>query len=80
MVTLFHHLKTRSSRFIFLLEELDAPCQNRSVSPNKEIGPQIGNRNRGNNVALSLARCHVMTLSLSGSASVPARPLWQDYG
>jgi len=25
MITLYHHPKTRSSRFIFLLEELEAP-------------------------------------------------------
>ena len=32
MITLFHHAKSRSSRFIFLLEELEAPYQIRSVT------------------------------------------------
>lgn len=32
MITLFHHPKTRSTRFIFLLEELDAPYALRAVT------------------------------------------------
>ncbi|HXC53706.1 MAG TPA: glutathione S-transferase family protein [Rhizomicrobium sp.] len=32
MITLYHRAKTRSSRFIFLLEELGAPYQIRSVT------------------------------------------------
>lgn len=32
MITLFHHPKTRSSRFIFLLEELEAPYQIKIVT------------------------------------------------
>ncbi len=32
MITLFHHSKARSSRFIFLLEELEAPYQTKRVS------------------------------------------------
>jgi len=32
MITLFHRPKTRSSRFIFLLEELEAPYEIRIVS------------------------------------------------
>jgi len=32
MITLFHHAKTRSSRFIFLLEELGAPYEIHNVS------------------------------------------------
>ena len=33
MITLFHRPKTRSTRFIFLLEELEAPYQIRRVTP-----------------------------------------------
>lgn len=32
MITLFHHPKTRSSRFIFLLEELEAPYEIKLVT------------------------------------------------
>ena len=32
MITLFHHPRTRSSRFVFLLEELDVPYEIRVVS------------------------------------------------
>jgi glutathione S-transferase len=32
MITLFHHFRTRSSRFIFLLEELEAPYELRTVT------------------------------------------------
>jgi glutathione S-transferase len=32
VITLFHHPKTRSTRFIFLLEELDAPYEIRAVN------------------------------------------------
>jgi hypothetical protein len=33
MITLFHRPKTRSTRFIFLLEELEAPYQIQGVPP-----------------------------------------------
>jgi hypothetical protein len=35
MITLFHHPKTRSTRFIFLLEELGAPYEIRRVVDRK---------------------------------------------
>jgi len=38
MITLFHHPRTRSSRFIFLLEELEAPYEIRLVSVRKRDG------------------------------------------
>lgn len=38
MITLFHHPKTRSTRFIFLLEELAAPYEVRLVSVRKRDG------------------------------------------
>ena len=38
MITLFHHPKTRSSRFIFLLEELEAPYQIKLVSTRHRDG------------------------------------------
>ncbi len=38
MITLYHHPKTRSSRFIFLLEELGAPYQIRKVSLQRADG------------------------------------------
>jgi glutathione S-transferase len=38
MITLFHHPGTRSSRFIFLLEELEAPYEIRLVGIRKRDG------------------------------------------
>jgi glutathione S-transferase len=38
MITLFHRAKTRSTRFIFLLEELDAPYQIRRVTTRSHDG------------------------------------------
>src|SRR5580693_3374690 len=38
MITLFHHPKTRSSRFIFLLEELEAPYVIKQVSVRRADG------------------------------------------
>jgi glutathione S-transferase len=38
MITLFHHPKSRSTRFIFLLEELGAPYELRIVSTRKRDG------------------------------------------
>lgn len=38
MITLFHHPNTRSSRFIFLLEELEAPYEIRLVTIRKRDG------------------------------------------
>jgi glutathione S-transferase len=38
MITLFHHPKTRSSRFIFLLEELEAPYTIRQVTVRRADG------------------------------------------
>ncbi len=38
MITLFHHPGTRSSRFIFLLEELEAPYEIRLVGVRKRDG------------------------------------------
>ncbi len=38
MITLFHHAKTRSSRFIFLLEELEAPYEIRRVTTRSHDG------------------------------------------
>ena len=38
VITLFHHPKTRSTRFIFLLEELEAPYQLRRVTTRKSDG------------------------------------------
>ncbi|HEY1874244.1 MAG TPA: glutathione S-transferase family protein [Steroidobacteraceae bacterium] len=38
MITLFHHPKTRATRFIFLLEELEAPYTIRSVTTRKRDG------------------------------------------
>ncbi len=38
MITLFHHPKTRSSRFIFLLEELEAPYEIKLVSTRHRDG------------------------------------------
>ena len=38
MITLFHHPKSRSTRFIFLLEELEAPYQLRSVTIRRSDG------------------------------------------
>ncbi|MGH9623482.1 MAG: glutathione S-transferase family protein [Bryobacteraceae bacterium] len=38
MITLFHRPKTRSSRFIFLLEELDAPYQIKLVTTRTRDG------------------------------------------
>lgn len=41
MITLFHRPKTRSTRFIFLLEELDAPYQVRLVTTRTRDGGTI---------------------------------------
>jgi len=41
MITLFHRPKTRSTRFIFLLEELDAPYQLRPVTTRTRDGGAI---------------------------------------
>jgi glutathione S-transferase len=41
MITLFHRPKTRSSRFLFLLEELDAPYQIRLVTTRVRDGGQV---------------------------------------
>ena len=38
MITLFHHPKTRSTRFIFLLEELGAPYQIQRVTMRRSDG------------------------------------------
>jgi glutathione S-transferase len=38
MITLYHHPKTRSSRFIFLLEELGGPYEIRKVSVRRSDG------------------------------------------
>jgi glutathione S-transferase len=38
MITLFHHPKSRSTRFIFLLEELEAPYQLRLVTIRRSDG------------------------------------------
>lgn len=38
MITLYHYPKTRSSRFIFLLEELGAPYQLKNVTVRKRDG------------------------------------------
>jgi glutathione S-transferase len=38
MITLFHRPKTRSTRFIFLLEELEAPYQIQLVTPQARGG------------------------------------------
>jgi glutathione S-transferase len=38
MITLFHRPKTRSSRFIFLLEELEAPYQIKLVTTRTRDG------------------------------------------
>jgi len=38
MITLFHHPKTRSTRFIFLLEELEAPYRLRLVTTRNRDG------------------------------------------
>jgi glutathione S-transferase len=38
MITLFHHPKTRATRFIFLLEELEAPYKVRAVTTRKRDG------------------------------------------
>jgi len=38
LITLFHHPKSRSTRFIFLLEELDAPYQIKRVTVRKSDG------------------------------------------
>ncbi len=38
MITLYHHPKTRSSRFIFLLEELQAPYQIKTVTVRRGDG------------------------------------------
>jgi glutathione S-transferase len=38
MITLYHHPKTRSSRFIFLLEELGAPYEIRKVNVRRSDG------------------------------------------
>lgn len=38
MITLFHHPKSRSTRFIFLLEELEAPYQIKLVSIRRSDG------------------------------------------
>lgn len=38
MITLFHHPRTRSSRFIFLLEELGAPYEIKAVSVRRRDG------------------------------------------
>jgi hypothetical protein len=42
MITLFHRPKTRSPRFIFLLEELEAPYQIKlGHCPKVSTGPKI---------------------------------------
>jgi glutathione S-transferase len=41
MITLFHRPKTRSSRFLFLLEELEAPYQIRLVTTRVRDGGQV---------------------------------------
>ena len=41
MITLFHHPKTRSTRFIFLLEELEAPYEIRLVATRTRDGGAI---------------------------------------
>jgi glutathione S-transferase len=38
MITLYHHAKSRSTRFIFLLEELEAPYTIHSVTTRKRDG------------------------------------------
>ncbi len=38
MITLFHHAKTRSTRFIFLLEELGAPYEIKAVKTRSRDG------------------------------------------
>lgn len=38
MITLFHHAKTRSTRFIYLLEELEAPYEIRMVTTRSRDG------------------------------------------
>ena len=38
MITLFHHSKTRSTRFIFLLEELEAPYELKTVTIRRQDG------------------------------------------
>ncbi|HWJ04938.1 MAG TPA: glutathione S-transferase family protein [Steroidobacteraceae bacterium] len=38
MITLFHHPRSRSTRFIFLLEELEAPYQIRRVTMRRSDG------------------------------------------
>ena len=38
MITLFHHPKSRSTRFIFLLEELEAPYELRFVTIRRSDG------------------------------------------
>jgi len=46
MITLFHSPKTRSSRFIFLLEELEAPYEIRTVNVQRREG--VGSRDPAN--------------------------------
>ncbi len=41
MITLFHRAKTRSTRFIFLLEELEAPYQIRPVTTRTRDGGAV---------------------------------------
>ena len=41
MITLFHHPRTRSTRFIFLLEELGAPYEIRRVDVRKRDGTGV---------------------------------------
>lgn len=41
MITLFHHAKTRSTRFIFLLEELEAPYQIKIVTTRTRDGGAV---------------------------------------
>ena len=38
MITLYHHAKSRSTRFIFLLEELEAPCTIHPMTIRKRDG------------------------------------------
>jgi len=46
MITLYHHPKSRSSRFIFLLEELGAPYEIKRVTI--QLGNGTGGRDPGN--------------------------------
>jgi hypothetical protein len=41
MITLFHRSKTRSSRFIFLLEELEAPSELQQVTTKTPSGGAV---------------------------------------